>query len=71
MDEREDSAGVPRCTAQCSEGARQKEVSCAGPRALAPSSWQEVVKSLLQVLGKQRVHQMTEGLNVGGGGVAD
>jgi hypothetical protein len=31
-------------------------------------SWQEAVKSLLEVPGKQRVHQMTGGSNVGGGG---
>jgi hypothetical protein len=35
------------------------------------SSWQEAVKRLLEVLGNQRVHQMTEGSNVGGGGGAD
>jgi hypothetical protein len=35
------------------------------------SSWQEAVKSLLEILGKQRVHQMTEGSKVGGGGDAD
>ena len=29
------------------------------------------MKSLLEALGKQRVHQMTEGSNVGGGGGAD
>jgi hypothetical protein len=32
------------------------------------SSWQEAVKSLLEILGKERVHQMTGGSNVGGGG---
>jgi hypothetical protein len=35
------------------------------------SSWQEVVKSLLEILGKQRVHQMTGGSNVRGGGGTD
>ena len=35
------------------------------------SSWQEAVKSLLEALGKQRVHQMTEGSNVGGVGGTD
>ena len=35
------------------------------------SSWQEAVKSLLEILGKQRVHQMTGGSNVGGVGGTD
>ena len=34
-------------------------------------SWQEAVKILLEILGRQRVHQMTEGSKVGGGGDAD
>ena len=35
------------------------------------SSWQEAVKSLLEILGKERVHQMTGGSNVGEGGGTD
>ncbi len=45
-----------------------------GGRVMTKNSWsssQEAVKSLLEVLGKQRAHQMTEGSNVGGGGVTD